>query len=50
MEVPTTFQLKGTCATVGDSIISGLKENILWKNGSIKVRSFPWSTVDDMFF
>ena len=50
MEVPTNFYLKGTCATVGDSIISGLKENILSKNGSIKVRSFPLSTVDDMFF
>ena len=31
-------------------MISGLKENLISKNGSIKVRSFPGSTVDDMFF
>ena len=49
-EVPSTPQNfkalwpKGTSAIVGDSMVSDLKENLLSKNGSIKVRSFPRST------
>ena len=31
-------------------MISDLKENVLSKNSSVKVRSFPGSTVDDMLF
>ena len=34
------------CAIVGDSVISGLKENLISKSGSIKGRSFPGSTVE----
>lgn len=41
---------KGTGAIVGDSMISGLKENFLSNNGSIKMGSFPGSTVADFFF
>ena len=45
-EVPSTSQnskalwQKGTSAIAGDSMVSDLKENLLSKNGSIKVRSF----------
>lgn len=38
------------CALVDDSMISGLKENLVSKSGSIKIRSFSESTVNDMFF
>ena len=41
---------KGTCAIVGDSILSGLQENLMSKDRSIKVRCFPGSTIDDMYF
>lgn len=37
-------------ALVDDSMISGLKKNLVSKSGSIKVRSFSESTVNDMFF
>ena len=56
MELPSTpqnfktFWPKGTCAVIGGSMMSGLKENFLSKNGSIKERPFPESTVDHMFF
>ena len=55
MEVLSTPQnsralcTKRTCAIVGDSMISSMKENLLSSNTSIKVRSFPGSTVDNMF-
>lgn len=44
-----SFWPQEACAIVGDSI-SGLKENLLSKNGSIKARFFPGSTVDNMLF
>ena len=33
---------------VGDSIIRNLKGNLMSKNKTVKVRSFPGSTIDDM--
>ena len=55
MEKPSTrlsskaFRTKEMCTIVGNSMIPSFKENSLLKNGSIKVRSFPESTVDDIF-
>ena len=48
LEVPSTlrnskaFRPKGTCAIVGDSMILGLKENVLSKKCFSKVKIFPW--------
>ena len=56
MEVPSTpqtskvFWSKGTCLIVGDSIISGLKENLLSKKWFNKGKIFPLKYVDRMFF
>ena len=55
IEVPSTpqnskrFWPKGTCAVVGDSMFSGLNENLISNYGSVKVRSFPVGPGDDMF-
>ena len=50
MDNPNHLWSKGTWTIVGDSIISGLDEKLLSKKNPVKVRSFPGSTVEDMFF
>ena len=46
----SAWSWKETCIVAGDSIVSGLQENLLNKNGlNVKIKRFPGSTVDNMF-
>ena len=39
----------GTTLIIGDSMVSGIQEGLLSKNGSVKVRSFPGAIIHDMY-
>ena len=41
---------KGTTLIIGDSILSGLREYKMSRRKTIKVRTFPGATINDMKF
>ena len=41
---------KGTTLIMGDSILSGLRESKMSRRKTIKVRTFPGATINDMKF